>query len=152
MFTRLRESHAFKREYLIVLALLFNAFSSYFFGYVALEGIARDLEDVVVEVNLIPLRIAYPLAILFSALVGALVSRRIDKFRFLLIWLIIGTVAPFSLTASMGQSMFMTIISTIFLGASLGIGMPVCLSRNDDAPMLWILSNRSAQRSARRST
>jgi MFS family permease len=65
--------------------------------------------------------------IIFSALAGTLLSKKIATDRFLLIWMILGVISPLSLLAINTSSLLITCSIVLFLGVSLGLGMPACM-------------------------
>jgi len=103
----------------IAFALLFNTFSWYFIGYLIVNKLG--FEGML-------LKLAYPSSIIISGIVGSLLAKKVRKKRFLYAWLIIGIMASLCSTIPQDSLLFTKFIVTIFLGSSLGVGMPLCLS------------------------
>lgn len=74
------------------------------------------------------LEAAYPSSIIVSALIGAAFFARINKIRFFYAWLFLGVIASLFLAVPAGSSLLAMITVNIIFGASLGLGMPLCLS------------------------
>jgi len=108
-----------KRKQVIAFALLFNTFSWYFIGYLIVNEISS--EDML-------LKLAYLSFIILSGILGSLLVTKVRKKRFLYVWLVIGVMASLCLIIPQSSSSFTKFIVTIFLGSSLGLGMPSCLS------------------------
>jgi MFS family permease len=60
----------------------------------------------------------------FSAIVGSLISRRINSRKLLLSWITLGVISTALLAVF--QGIFLTLLSSILLGFSLGLGFPCC--------------------------
>jgi len=71
---------------------------------------------------------AYYAAVIGSGIVGSILSNRIGRLNLLYLWTLLGTVT--SLLPVLFNSFTIThiLILTIFLGISLGLGMPSCLA------------------------
>jgi MFS family permease len=109
----------FNREHAIAFALLFNAFSWYFIGNSIVNEIAaKDLT----------LGIAYSSSIIISGLFGAAFLAKFDKKRILSIWTVGGIVVPLCLMIPQDSLPLTKPIMAIFLGSSIGIGMPSLLT------------------------
>ncbi len=65
--------------------------------------------------------------IICSALVGAILVKRIGNTRFLKVWMILGVMASLFLGAINSSSLLIISLLAFLLGASLGIGMPACM-------------------------
>jgi MFS family permease len=67
------------------------------------------------------------IGLVFSALVGATLTKKIDRTKFLKLWIILGVILSASLFA-LGNPNFLTVSSLALLfGVFLGIGMPACM-------------------------
>lgn len=64
--------------------------------------------------------------IVSSAVIGSLVSKRINEKNFLLFWMILGIISPFTLIAFNTSTVVASFIA-LFLGISFGLGMPLCM-------------------------
>jgi MFS family permease len=67
-------------------------------------------------------------ALIVSAIVGASLSKKIDRVRLLFFWIIFSTIASFSLLFLDNPNPFITNIVGLLLGIALGLGMPTCMS------------------------
>lgn len=71
--------------------------------------------------------------LIVSALVGASFGRRFDRSEFLILWLIAGIVSSATFSALDGTSLVLVGLVSLFLGLSLGFGMPACMSYFSDS-------------------
>jgi MFS family permease len=111
------------RNHFAILLLLLNSFSWYFIG--------RLLVDEIIKLHFQTsalLEAAFPLSIIASAIIGAVVLNKIQKTKLLLHWVLFGTVASLFPLIPIGTSFYTALIVIILLGTSLGIGMPSLLS------------------------
>ena len=65
--------------------------------------------------------------IIFAALAGASLTKRIDKRRFLTFWMIFGVISSLVLSA-ISTSVPVIVLVALVLGVSLGLGMPACMT------------------------
>jgi MFS family permease len=107
-----------RKEHAIAFLLLFNTFSWYFAGYSMVDKMgANDLT----------LKVAYSSSIVISGLLGSTLLTKFDKKRILFLWIIAGIVASLFLMIQ-DSSPLIRPIMTIFLGSSVGVGMPSLLA------------------------
>ncbi len=71
--------------------------------------------------------------LIVSAIAGASVSKRIDRMRFLTFWISLSTIASFTLPLLNISNTFATTMIGLFLGVSLGLGMPTCMGLFTDS-------------------
>ena len=69
----------------------------------------------------------------FSAIVGSLIVKKIDRRKFLIAWVTLGIISTISLILFHGT--LFCVISSIFLGLSLGLGLPSSLALLSDCTM-----------------
>jgi MFS family permease len=75
---------------------------------------------------------AHFLGIIFAALIGAMLEKKIEKNLFLKLWISLGVFSSITLvTFDISSILNMTIIA-LFLGVSLGLGMPTCMGYYTD--------------------
>lgn len=67
------------------------------------------------------------LGIIISAIVGAVFFKRIDQNRFLSIWMLLGVASSLSIFFIYSGNLFILSLISLFLGISLGVGMPACM-------------------------
>jgi MFS family permease len=65
--------------------------------------------------------------LVFSALAGALLTKKIDQTRFLTLWMILGIISSLALIAINTSYTILTGFLALLLGISLGVGMPACM-------------------------
>lgn len=65
--------------------------------------------------------------IIFAALLGTLLAKKIDRNKFLMAWIALGAISPFTLFAFGTSSLLIIGLVVLLLGISLGIGMPTCM-------------------------
>lgn len=83
---------------------------------------AGSIENVVLEAS-------YPISIVVSALVGSVVLAKASNKRVLTGWMLLGMIASSCLAIPFGSGLVGILGVTIALGASLGVGLPACLSQ-----------------------
>jgi MFS family permease len=71
-------------------------------------------------------------ALILSALVGASFGKRFERSKFLILWMIIGVASSTMLFALSSTSVMLVNIVSLFLGLSIGFGMPACMSYFND--------------------
>jgi MFS family permease len=64
-----------------------------------------------------------------SAVAGTFVSKKIQQRQFLIIWLALGTISSLAVILVNPSSIAQVSLIGLFLGISLGIGMPTCIGR-----------------------
>lgn len=67
-------------------------------------------------------------ALIISALVGPSLAKKMERSRFLILWMIIGVVSSATLFGLANTSVIVVSLVSLFLGLSLGFGMPACMS------------------------
>jgi MFS family permease len=65
-------------------------------------------------------------SVVVSAIVGSLISERVDRRKFLLTWLAFGAVATASL--AIFQGLEFSLLSSVLIGISFGLGFPSCVA------------------------
>ncbi len=65
--------------------------------------------------------------IIFAALLGTLLAKKIDTNKFLIAWMTLGSVSTLTLFAFDTSSLLIIGLIVLLLGVSLGIGMPTCM-------------------------
>lgn len=105
--------------------LVVNTFVWYIITYFTFIGIVDG--PLVPETEKMLLYSAYFVSVAVSAIIG---SKFIPRIRIpsLSLWLFMGAIATLSLTAISSDSTLTNVALALFLGASVGIGLPSCLS------------------------
>lgn len=67
----------------------------------------------------------------FSAIVGSLIAKKVNRNKFLMAWITLGIISTISLVLFQGT--LLCAISGILLGLSLGLGLPSCLAFLSDS-------------------
>ena len=113
-----------RREFLLVFGLIFNVFTWHLFSYSLIEKIIIDTEMMGGSV----IWGAFYLSIITFSIIGAVVSKRVNRLKFLKYWILFGVIA--SLLPVLINDFTPTNLAVVsaILGASFGIGMPSCLS------------------------
>jgi len=109
----------FNREFALVFALLFNAFSWYFIGRSVIWN--SDANNSMLE-------IAFLTSIIVSGLLGSVLLAKIAKNKVLLAWTIEGTIVPFCLMVPQNPVLPIGLAIVVLFGSSIGIGMPSLLA------------------------
>ncbi len=78
--------------------------------------------------------IAHFSALILSALAGASLDRRLERKRFLILWMISGIVSSLTLSSiGISSDIILVLPVSLFLGVSLGFGMPACITYFSDS-------------------
>jgi len=117
---------SFKSKYLVAFALLFNAFSWYFFCNLIINNIRQSLNEGSLES--LSLQLAYPASIIVSAVLASFSLTYIHKKRFLLLWILTGVVSSSASALLLDSSLGVKLVIAVFMGSSLGVGMPTLLT------------------------
>jgi len=110
--------------------LVFNSFVWYIFTYEVFYAILNGLN--LLETEKLGLFSAYYVGVAVSAILGSKFLSY-TRTRSLDLWPFIGTIATLLLTAISSDSMLANAFFALFLGASIGIGLPSCLSHFADS-------------------
>jgi len=70
--------------------------------------------------------------LIFSALIGASLAKKIERTRLLMLWMILGIISSMALFALNSSSVFIISLIGLLLSVSLGLGMPTCVSYYTD--------------------
>jgi MFS family permease len=120
----LREKTAW-RETAPSIFLALNSFVWYIFTYEVFYAILNGLN--LLETEKLGLFIAYYVGVAVSVMLGSKFFPR-ARSKALGLWLFMGTFATFLLTTVSSDGILADALFAFFLGASLGIGLPSCLS------------------------
>lgn len=71
--------------------------------------------------------------LIISALFGASLANRVERSRLLIFWMLLGIVSSFFLFGLTVDSLLVSSLVSLFLGVSLGLGMPTCMSYFTDS-------------------
>jgi hypothetical protein len=113
-------------ELVVAFALLFNTFSWYTLGQSTINKISYALVEGSLEK--LSIGLAYPFSIILSAVAGAVLFTRVCKASFTTGWILLGIAASIFSAIPAGSSLPLMLTMTCWLGASAGLGMPLCLS------------------------
>lgn len=114
-----------KKEHLIVVALLFNAFSWYYLGQLAINRMGYAFVEGSFEHTF--LGATYAISIVISAIAGTVFLTKRDRLQILRGWVILGILTSLVTAVSTSSSFSEMLVIVCLLGFSLGIGMPFCL-------------------------
>ena len=117
-----------RRDFGLVFGLLVNAFTWLFFLRLIVEQTINTNYMIEQPNALTLIWSAFYLSIIGFGIIGAVVSKRFSRTKFLRFWIILGVIA--SLLPVMFNSFTVTNLAVVsaILGASFGIGMPSCLA------------------------
>jgi len=107
----------------VSIILVGNAFSWYYAVLSALELTNPSILVWVVHFS----------ALILSALVGASLGRQLERSKFLILWMVVGVVSSTLLFTLSSTSVILASLVSLFLGLSLGFGMPACMSYFSDS-------------------
>ena len=105
--------------------IVLNSFVWYIFTSTTFSTIVTDLS--VSDAEKMALFVTYYIAVAITAIVGAKFFPRL-RTKALLAWSGIGALATLSLLTMSSSSILIALMITFFLGTSIGIGLPSCLS------------------------
>ena len=105
--------------------LVLNTFVWYVLTYVVFTGIVTDLS--IGQTEKLSLYAVYFLGIAVSAILSSKFFSH-SRTRLLNLWLIMGTLATLLLSIVSSNGLLPDVLIAIFLGVSIGVGLPSCLS------------------------
>ena len=126
MFSKLLGRNRFKTESVVALTLLFNAFSWYLMSYLIIGEVVKSFGEA--STLSFIFRFAYLFSVVVSAIFASFLASNINKVRLFFFWTLSGIMASFLLFTLFSVPFIAQLLITIFLGVSLGIGMPFLLS------------------------
>jgi MFS family permease len=71
--------------------------------------------------------------LIFSALIGATLAKRINRMKFLLVWMTLNVASSLTLFALSSTNPIIAVALVLLYGVSFGIGMPACMSNYSDS-------------------
>jgi MFS family permease len=71
--------------------------------------------------------------LILSALLGAKIARRINRTRFLVLWMTFNVALSLTLFGLIYQNFVLTTVLVMLYGVSFGLGMPICMSNFSDS-------------------
>ena len=116
----------FDREFLAVLIIVASTFAWYTLIYIYMTNIIGKLQ--VTNVETLEIFAFFYIGIALSAILNPFVAKKFARDLFLLVWIFVGALASallLVLDVSMPTSAFAV---SLFLGCSIGIGLPSCLA------------------------
>lgn len=116
-------SSCLNKKVLVSIALIVNAFVWYYSALIPMQ--ASELSFGVWAIHFSGL--------IFSALLGASLAKRIERSHLLIFWMLLGTVSSVFLFGVTVDSILVISTISLLLGISLGLGMPTCMSYFTDA-------------------
>jgi len=108
-----------RKQFLLVFALLFNAFTWYYMTLFVIEGLPQYLDA---------FRATFYVATIGASFAGAILSEKVKQLKLLYLWMITGTVASLLLTLVNIATVAHLSVMFALIGISFGIGMPSCLA------------------------
>jgi MFS family permease len=117
----LREKTAWRATAPSIL-LVINSFVWYIFTYAVFSTVVDNLET-----QKLGLWTTYFVSLAVAAILGSKLLPRVRN-KFLYLWPFIGAIATFLLTTLSSNGFLINALFALFLGASIGIGLPSCLS------------------------
>lgn len=125
MLSRNSSFYGIRLEYLIAFLLLFNAFSWYFFCNLIIDNAKKIYFEGSFES--LSIELAYPSSVIISAILASLLFIYVSKKHFFVSWILLGIVSSLSSAFISEPTLVTKVAITVFMGSSLGIGMPMCL-------------------------
>lgn len=115
----------FKKDFLVVLVIVANAFSWFFPLYLFFKD---TLESQVDTTTLLVMLSIHFVGIIGFAFAGTELVQKIDRRLLLLVWMFVGTLASAMMFMLNRSDTFSLFIVSFTLGISLGLGFPSCLA------------------------
>ena len=115
--------------------LVFNSFVWYIFTSTIFNSVVSNPDLGFSEIERLALFLTYYIAVAITAIIGAKFLSR-ARTHSLFIWSLMGAVATFLLIAIPNSSILVVSSLTFFLGASIGLGLPSCLSYFADSVII----------------
>lgn len=106
--------------------LFFNTLVWYFMMQIMKDDILSDL-NVLYEQTLM-VGVVFYTSIMVSTIVGLFLSRKIQRFRFLYLWVILGATTSLLPTLFNDITITIALVISLFWGFSFGLGLPSCLA------------------------
>jgi MFS family permease len=136
----LKETSMVRKDLSIVFFLLLNSFSWFFVIPSVLSGILGSIN--VTTTQSLVIWGAYYASNIVSMIVGSILSKKIDRLKFLYFWIFLGTVASL-LPALLSHTVINTLVISGFFGVSFGLGIPSCLAYFADVVAIEIRGRTS---------
>ncbi len=122
----LERSSITRKDFLIVFMLLVNVFTWLYMMPQMINSVLSGI-NITHEQNLIIWSVHY-IAIIGSGIVGAVLSRKINRLKFLYLWIIFGALTSLLPAVFNIFTLSHALVISILLGVSFGLGMPSCLA------------------------
>ncbi len=127
------------KEFLPAFVLVFNSITWYTLTYAMFSNSVNDLPVSATET--LVFFIVYYVGVTCSAILGSIIFPRARE-NCLLLWILTGTVMSVLSTTIVNNSTSVNILISLFLGISVGIGLPSCLAYFAD---VTFVENRGVQ-------
>jgi hypothetical protein len=125
MESKISNSKVTRREFVLALFLLFNSLAWYTLTYATFSNGIKELQ--ISFSQQLMLFVVYYFGAGCSAILGSILFPRVLKIS-LLSWVISGVITTLLLTIIADNNMSINILICLFLGISIGIGLPSCLA------------------------
>lgn len=122
----LERSSITRKDFLIVFMLLVNVFTWLYMMPQMINSVLSGI-NITHEQNLI-IWAAHYIAIIGSGIVGAVLSRKISRLKFIYLWIIFGVFTSLLPVVFNIFTLSHALVISILLGVSFGLGMPSCLA------------------------
>jgi MFS family permease len=113
-----------RRDFLVVGILLFNVFTWPIF-------LTSLIDQIIISNNIIGVSIiwvTFYVSIIAFSIIGAVLSKKISKLKFLYYWIGLGVIASLSPILFKSFTVMPLVVVSALFGASFGLGMPSCLA------------------------
>ena len=119
------------KKTLTSIILVANAFIWYYVVLHFLEDLVTKISPSL-SVSSITIWSLHFSGLIISALVGALTAKKIERNKLLIIWMTLGVISSIALLAANTSNVILVSLIGLFLGISLGFGMPTCMNYFSD--------------------
>ena len=126
----LEETRIVRKDFLVILFLLFNALSWFYMMHIIVNTVLSDL-NATYEQNFI-IWAVYSMAIIGSSVAGSILSKELPRLNFIYVWMILGAVVSLMPAAFGILTVTHVLLLAILFGISFGLGMPSCLAYFSD--------------------
>ncbi len=122
----LQKISIFKRDFLAIFVVVANTFVWYTLIYIFMSDIINSLD--VTSIEALEISAFFYVGIAFSAILNPIIARRFIRGFFLLSWIVLGTCASATLFIFEIYMPISAFLISLFLGFSIGIGLPSSLA------------------------
>jgi MFS family permease len=115
-----------KRGFIVITILFVSVFGWYYMTLPIMEGILSNIE--ITHTENIAIWATFYVSIIGTSILGAFLSNKIDRLKFLYAWTVFGVVVSLLPVTLTNVTLLQVWSISLLLGASFGLGLPSCLA------------------------